>query len=175
MLVELVLLEHPHCPCIAVVQYHVVPQDWDCDVEHGEPEGHVLVLVWVPPEQVLHAPQAPHKLLCVVSQEHGVPQAGYPLVLQEVEYPEPLPLILEPSIDWLHPAQFELTLVVQYQHCWLSDVEHGEPDGQVLVRVLYPPEHELQADHAPQAESAVESQTHGVPQAGYPLVLQEIE
>jgi hypothetical protein len=36
-------------------------------------------------------------------------------VLQDIEYPDPLWEILLVSIELVHPAQFEFTLVVQYQ------------------------------------------------------------
>ena len=95
-------------------------------------------------------------------------------MLQEVEYPDPLPLILDASIDCEQPAQLKLTLVVQYHvlHASVSDVVQTFPEGQVLVLVRVPPEQALQSDHAPHS---LATQTQGVPHAGYPDVLQAVE
>ena len=100
---------------------------------------------------MLQADHAVHPAACVASQPQGVPHAGYPEVLHAVEYPDPLPLMLDASIDCEQPAQFQLTLVVQYHvlHASVSDVVQTFPEGQVLVLVLVPPEQALQSDHAP--------------------------
>jgi hypothetical protein len=68
------------------------------------------------------------------------------------------------STLWLHPAQLILTLVVQYHvlHASVSEVEHGDPDGHVLVLVLYPFTQALQKLQVLHALSAAELQTQGV-------------
>ena len=67
---------------------------------------------------------------------HGFGQAGYPDWLQDIEYPDPDPLVLVVLVLLEHPHCPE-TLVVQYQvpQARDSDVGHGDPDGQVLVLV----------------------------------------
>ena len=82
-------------------------------------------------------------------------------MLHDVEYPEPLPLMLLLSTLWLHPAQLKFTLVVQYHvlHGSVSEVAQGDPELHVLVLVLLFPEH---ADHNDQLVHALSLQTHGV-------------
>ncbi len=62
---------------------------------HGLPAGQVLVHVLVGglPVHELHD-QAPPSASFVEVQLHGVLQDGYPLWLQDLEYPEPDPLML---------------------------------------------------------------------------------
>ena len=116
---------------------------------------------------MLQADQAVQLAACVASQPQGVPHAGYPDVLQLVEYPDPLPLMLDASIDCEHPAQLKFTDVVQYQQSSVCVVTHGLPAGQVLVRVLVLlAEQALQADQAPQALSDAVLQIHGVAHTG---------
>ena len=70
-------------------------------------------------------------------------------MLHDIEYPEPLPLILLVSVLFEHVPQLVLGVNVQNHeaHASDSDVVHGDPAGQVLVLLLVPPE---QAVHAPQ-------------------------